>query len=174
MRFVLFQPDIAPNVGTILRMAACFDVGVDIIEPCGFPWDTRILRRSALDYHKFVRIERYSSWSDYFDKYHEIIPDLKENSSFMGNTKQIGVNDNKSRLVLLTTKGEKPYYNFRFKPNDRIMVGRESAGVPEKVHLAAHQRLIIPMQPDRRSLNIAVALGIVAGEALRQTKLFSE
>ena len=89
----------------------------------------------------------------------------------MGNTKQIGVNDNKSRLVLLTTKGEKPYYNFRFKPNDRIMVGRESAGVPRKIHEMINNKLKIPMKNSKRSLNLSTSVAITLAESLKQTGL---
>jgi len=173
MRFVLFQPDIAPNVGTILRLASCLHIDVDIIEPCGFPWDSKALNRSALDYKEHAFVKRYSSWSEYIKTDHQQILESSKNSVCEQNKGQT-LYDIESRLVLLTTKSKIPYYKFDFKANDRIMVGRETAGVPNDVHLAAHKRLIIPMKPKRRSLNVAIALAIATGEALRQTNLYRE
>ncbi len=148
MRLVLFQPDIAQNTGTLLRLAACLDVPVDIIEPCGFHMDDRRLRRAALDYLDALELTRHISWQAY-----------AEGFSRAGN----------GRLVLLTTRGELPYSEFAFQPGDSLMVGRESAGVPEAVHRAAHARLRIPMRPNLRSINVALAAAMVLGEALRQT-----
>ncbi len=171
MRFVLFQPDIAPNVGTILRLAACLKVGVDIIEPSGFPWDSKTLRRSAMDYWDHVKIIRHKSWAEYIKlNPQEINISLKEKSL-------ISVTDKfaykpKSRLILLTTRSSKPYFKFEFSPNDRIMVGRESSGVPKEVHNTVDARLTIPINQKCRSINVAIALAIVAGEAIRQTNLY--
>jgi tRNA (cytidine/uridine-2'-O-)-methyltransferase len=148
LRLVLFQPDIAQNTGTLLRLAACLDVPVDIIEPCGFHMDDRRLRRAALDYLDALELTRHISWQAY-----------REGLSRAG----------RGRLVLLTTRGELPYSEFAFQPDDSLMVGRESAGVPEAVHQAAHARLRIPMRPSLRSINVALAAAMVLGEALRQT-----
>lgn len=148
MRLVLFQPDIAQNTGTLLRLAACLDVPVDVIEPCGFHMDDRRLRRAALDYLDALELTRHVSWQAY-----------AEGFSRSGS----------GRLVLLTTRGELPYSEFAFQPDDSLIVGRESAGVPEAVHQAAHARLRIPMRANLRSINVALAAAMVLGEALRQT-----
>ena len=149
MKILLYQPDIAGNVGTIMRMAVCFDLELNIIEPCGFPFDEdKILKRSAMDYMKNVKLKRYSSFEEF-----------KKN------------NEN-CRIVLLTTKSSVPYYDFKFQENDVIMVGRESAGVPDEIHNAVNDRLLIPMKNDARCLNVAISLAIVVGEALRQCELF--
>ncbi len=148
MRLVLFQPDIAQNTGTLLRLAACLDVPVDIIEPCGFHLDDRRLRRAALDYLDALQLTRHVSWQAYIEAFAQ---------------------PGHGRLVLLTTRGELPYSEFAFQPDDSLMVGRESAGVPEAVHRAAHARLRIPMRANLRSINVALAAAMVLGEALRQT-----
>lgn len=148
MRLVLFQPDIAQNAGTLFRLAACLDVPVDVIEPCGFHLDDRRLRRAALDYLDALELTRHVSWQAY-----------------AGQPAGAGG----GRLVLLTTRGEVPYTDFAFRPDDRLMVGRESAGVPEAVHRAADARLRIPIRPGLRSINVALAAAMVLGEALRQT-----
>lgn len=149
MKILLYQPDIAGNVGTIIRMAVCFDIELNIIEPCGFPFDEdKIVKRSAMDYFKFVKLKRYDSFE-----------------SFKENNKDC-------RIVLLTTKSSMPYYNFKFKENDVIMVGRESAGVPDNIHNAVDERLLIPMKNGARCLNVAVSLSIVVGECLKQCKLY--
>ncbi len=146
MRLALYQPDIPQNAGTILRLAACMGVAVDVIGPAGFDMSDRNLRRAGLDYLASVEIVRHVS----FD-------------SFLA-TRGTG-----QRLVLLTTHGETAYPDFRFAPDDTLLLGRESAGVPEHVHGRADARLRIPMRPGLRSLNIAVAAAMVLGEALRQT-----
>ena len=149
MRIALFQPDIAQNVGTILRLGACLRVGVDIIEPCGFPFGDASLKRAALDYLDHASFVRHESWHTFLAT-------------------------NPSRLVLLTTKADQPYTDFAFAAGDTILLGRESAGVPTEVAERADARLKIPMQPPARSLNVAVAAAMVLGEALRQTKQFPE
>jgi len=151
MRIALYQPDIPQNTGTILRMAACMDVGVDIIEPCGFILDDKRLRRSGMDYLNRVNLARHISWTHFH-----------KNCSDAGD-----------RLILLTTSGDVSYYDFAFQPNDRLLLGRESAGAPPEVHEAAQARLCIPMANGTRSLNIAMATSMVLGEALRQTKQFA-
>jgi tRNA (cytidine/uridine-2'-O-)-methyltransferase len=147
MRLVLFQPDIAQNAGTLFRLAACLGVPVDVIEPCGFHMDDRRLRRAALDYLAALDLTRHSSWQAYRE----------------------GLSRSGGRLVLLTTRGETAYTEFAFAPDDSLMVGRESAGVPEAVHRAADARLRIPIRPGLRSINVALAAAMVVGEALRQT-----
>ena len=153
MRIALFQPDIPQNTGTLLRLGACLDVSVDIIEPCGFVFSKSTLKRSGMDYLDMVDYRRHDSWADFL-KYRE------ENSDEYG------------RLVLLTTKATKVYTDFEFKENDIILLGRESAGVPEEVHQIVDERLIIPMNEKARSINVAVSSVMVLGEALRQTNLF--
>jgi tRNA (cytidine/uridine-2'-O-)-methyltransferase len=147
MRLALYQPDIPQNTGTILRMAACFAVTVDIIEPTGFDMTNRALRRAGLDYLDHVEIVRHES----FDSY------LKSRAV------------NGGRLILLSSHAETPHSGFRFAAADTLLLGRESAGVPADVHTQADCRIRIPIKPPLRSLNIAVAAAIVLGEALRQT-----
>ena len=144
MRLALYQPDIPQNAGTILRLAACLGVSVDVIGPAGFDMSDRNLRRAGLDYLNHVEIARHRSFEAY-------------QSARSG------------RLVLLTSGGDTAYTDFGFARDDTLLLGRESAGVPESVHAIADARLRIPMRSGLRSLNIAVAAGIVLGEALRQT-----
>lgn len=147
MRLALYQPDIPPNTGTILRLAACLGVPVDIIGPTGFDMTDRALRRAGLDYLDHVSLTRHTGF-DEFEHWR----------ASAGH-----------RLVLLTSHAEIPYTAFPFDAADILLLGRESAGVPSAVHDLADARLTIPMRPGLRSLNIAVAAGIVLGEALRQT-----
>lgn len=151
MRLALYQPDIPQNTGTMLRMAACLGVAVDVIEPAGFDMSDRALRRAGLDYLDHVGIVRHASFAAF-----EAVRLAR-----------------KARLVLLTTHADTPYAAFAFRQDDILMVGRESAGVPEAVHEAADARLTIPMAHGLRSLNVAVAAAMVLGEALRQTKSFA-
>ncbi len=151
MRLALFEPDIPQNTGTILRLAACFRVSVDIIEPCGFVFSDRRLKRAGMDYLDQVDLQRHDSWNDF----------LKNNE-----------NEEKARIVLLTTKAENSHIEFEFHASDILLLGRESAGVPDDVHDAADARILIPMAPETRSLNIAVSAAMVLGEALRQTDGF--
>ncbi|PSC06847.1 tRNA methyltransferase [Alsobacter soli] len=147
LRLALYQPDIPQNTGTILRLCACMGVPADIIEPAGFPVSDRAFRRAGMDYLDQVAIERHVSWTQ-FDAWRR---------------------GRGCRLVLATTKGATPYTDFAFAPGDAILLGRESAGVPDAVHEAADARVVIPMRPDLRSLNIAVSAAMILGEALRQT-----
>jgi tRNA (cytidine/uridine-2'-O-)-methyltransferase len=151
MRLALHEPDIPQNTGTLLRLCACLGVGVDLIEPCGFILDDRRLRRAGMDYLESVELTRHSSWAAYrsWRRSHEA-----------------------GRLVLLTTRAETPYVAFRFAATDTLMVGRETEGVPDAVHAACDARLLIPMRPGLRSLNVALAAAMVLGEALRQTGSF--
>ena len=148
MRLALFQPDIAQNTGTMLRLAACFGVAVDIVEPCGFAFDERRFRRAGMDYLDRVDLRRHSSWA-----------------AFMRD-------ERRGRLVLLTTSAEIAHTDFAFRPDDTLMVGQESAGVPREVHDAADARIRVPMAAGLRSLNVALAAAVVLGEALRQTDGF--
>jgi tRNA (cytidine/uridine-2'-O-)-methyltransferase len=152
MRLALYEPDIPQNTGTILRLSACLGVAVDIVEPCGFVFDDRRLRRAGMDYLDAVDLTRHSSWNAY-------------------RIWRAG-SDRAGRLILLTTKGDTPYTGFSFAASDTLLLGRESGGVPPEVHEAAEARLLIPMRPGLRSLNVAVAAAMVLGEALRQTQGF--
>ncbi len=145
-RIALYQPDIAGNTGTILRMAACLGVAVDLIEPAGFDISDRALKRAGMDYLEMTALTRHVD----FDRFE----DWRKGEG--------------RRLVLLSTKAALPYTDFRFQPGDIVMVGRESAGVPDHVHDLAFERLLIPMRGGGRSLNVALAAAMVAGEAMRQ------
>ena len=147
MRLALYQPDIPQNAGSLMRLGACLGVGIDIIEPCGFLLTDRNFRRAGMDYLAGADIARHASWARFRE----------------GLT---------GRLVLLTTKAAIPYPDFAFLPGDTLMVGRESAGVPDDVHEAADARLVIPMRAGMRSLNVGHAAAMVLGEALRQTRQF--
>lgn len=146
MRLALFEPDIPQNTGALLRLAACFAVPVDLIEPCGFLLDDKRLRRAALDYAASATICRHPSWS-----------------AFVANRPP------GSRLVLLTTQGSVPLPRFIFAAGDTLLLGRESAGVPDFVHRAAAARVVIPLAAGARSLNVGMAGAIALAEALRQT-----
>jgi tRNA (cytidine/uridine-2'-O-)-methyltransferase len=147
MRLALYQPDIPQNAGTILRLCACFGIEAHIIEPSGFPTTDRTFRRAGMDYLDAVTIVRHRSWDDFAD--------------WRGRTG--------CRLVLFTTAASVSYLDFRYQPDDILMFGRESAGVPDAVHDAADARLRIPIREEMRSLNVAVAAAMAASEALRQT-----
>ena len=153
MRLALFQPDIPQNTGTLLRLGACLDLPIDIIEPCGFIFNEKAMKRAGMDYLNMANYRRHNSWHDFL-KYRE------EHSDEYG------------RIVLLTTHASVPYTTFEFQPNDIILMGRESAGVPDAVHQIADARLLIPMNAHARSINVAVSAVMVVGEALRQTNLF--
>ena len=150
LQFVLFQPDIAQNVGTMLRLGAATGCPVHVIEPCGFPFSAKALRRSAMDYIDHVDLHTHIDM-EAFEQYRS---------------------DNPGRLCLLTTKASKPYTGVDFAGSDYLLVGQESAGVPENIHKLADFRVFIPMAAHIRSLNVAVSLGMVVGEALRQTGQF--
>jgi len=149
VRLALYEPDIPQNAGSLMRLGACLGVGIDIIEPCGFLLSDRNFRRAGMDYLKSADIRRHESWTRFRDDFHQ-----------------------PCRLVLLTTRGNMPYTGFEFAPTDTLLVGRESAGVPDAVHDAADARLVIPLAANLRSLNVAQAAAMVLGEALRQTSLF--
>ena len=148
MRLALFQPDIPQNAGALIRLGACLGVALDLIEPLGFILDDRRLRRAHMDYLEHVRLRRHGSWERY----------LADKPS--------------GRLVLLTRAGELRYTEFRFAPDDILLLGRESAGAPPQVHASADARIRVPLRPGLRSLNVAIAAAMVLGEALRQTEGF--
>ena len=145
LRLALYQPDQAANTGAMMRLCACLGIGLDIIEPCGFVLDDRRLRRTAMDYIEHLSYRRHRSWEEF--------------------TAQLGTR----RLVLLTTKSDFPYHQFRFRRDDVLLAGRESAGVPDEIHTRADARIIVPMQKTLRSLNVSMTAAIVVSEALRQT-----
>jgi tRNA (cytidine/uridine-2'-O-)-methyltransferase len=149
LRLALYQPDIPQNTGALLRLAACFAVGVDLIEPMGFLFDDRRLKRAALDYAVLAEVCRYPSWAAF-----------------------LAGRDPRSRLVLMTTAGSVPLHRFTFGADDTMLLGRETAGVPQEVHDAADARIVIPLHAPARSLNVALAGAIALGEALRQTGRF--
>ena len=152
MRIALYQPDIPQNTGNILRLAACLDLSVDIIEPTGYIFDDKRFKRSSMDYINHVDYKKHIDW-DSFYKW-----SLEQHY----------------RLILLTTKSQKKYYKHKFKNNDILLFGRESAGVPKKIHQCVNERLLIPMQKGLRSLNVSNAASMIAGEALRQLNSFNQ
>jgi len=147
MRVALYEPDIAQNTGTILRLCACLGVEAHIIEPAGFPTSDRAFRRAGMDYLDAVALVRHRSWRD-FDAWRRV---------------------GRRRLLLFTTRASQCYLDCRYRADDILLFGRESAGVPDEVHAAADARLLIPMRAGLRSLNVALAAAMAAGEALRQT-----
>ena len=146
MRLALYQPDIPQNCGALIRLGACLGAGVDIIEPCGFLFDDKKLRRAGMDYVEIAEVVRHASWQAFLEA-------------------RAG-----ARLVLLTTKAEQAYLDFAFRADDVLLLGRESEGVPNEVHQRADARLRIPLKA--RSLNVAQAGAMVLAEALRQTQGF--
>jgi tRNA (cytidine/uridine-2'-O-)-methyltransferase len=149
MRLALFQPDIPQNLGAAIRLAACLGVPLDVIEPCGFPLSDAAIRRAAMDYAAMAEVKRHAGWAD-----------------FAADAGRAG------RLVLFTTLGASPLPGFAFEPTDTLLFGRESAGAPDEVHAAADARVVIPLVPGARSLNVVNAAALALGEALRQTNGF--
>ncbi|MCA8907043.1 MAG: tRNA (cytidine(34)-2'-O)-methyltransferase [Rhodospirillaceae bacterium] len=145
MRLVLYQPDIPQNTGAMMRLAACLGLGLDIVEPCGFVLSDSRLRRAGMDYLDLLDWQRWPSWQSYRSA------------------------DHRGRLILLTTGGDRSYLDIAYRPEDRLLLGRESAGVPAEVHDAADLRAVVPLRPAARSLNVALAAAMVTGEAIRQT-----
>ncbi len=144
MRLALFQPDIPQNTAAIIRLGACLGVPVDVIGPCGFLFSDAGFRRAGMDYLELAEVSQHVSWEMYLAARSE-------------------------RIVLMTTKAALTYTDFRFRDSDIILLGRETAGVPEPVHRRADARLRIPLRPGRRSLNVAITAAMAVGEALRQT-----
>ena len=145
----LFQPDIPQNTAATIRLCACLNVTLEIIEPCGFQFNEKKLKSIYMDYYEKCKIIRHLSFEDFIE------------------TK------NNKRIILLTTKAKKIYYNFQFKRDDTILFGRESAGVPDSVHKIVNERLKIPISKDTRSLNVVTSVSIVLSEALRQNNYFN-
>ncbi len=150
MQLALYQPDIPQNCGTMLRLCACLNVTAHLIEPAGFPISDKNFRRAGMDYIDQVEIRRHIGWTDF----------------------EIWRKGTGARLVLATTRGATPYPDFTFRPDDILLMGRESAGVPDDVHESADARLLIPMQAGLRSINVAVSAAMILGEALRQLDAF--
>ena len=150
MRIALYQPDIPQNTGNIFRLAACLGLSVDIIEPAGFLFDDKRLQRSLMDYIEHLDYKRHIDWKSFYKwcKIHNY------------------------RLILLTTKSQRKYYDFKYNNKDILLFGRESAGVPEEIHQCVHERLLIPMQKGLRSLNVSSAASMIVGPALRQLNRF--
>jgi tRNA (cytidine/uridine-2'-O-)-methyltransferase len=149
MRLGLFQPDIPQNFGALIRIAACFETPLEVIEPCGFPMTDRRVRRAGLDYAPLASIRRHESWRAFLE----------------GDSRTAG------RLVLFSTSAATSLWNFRFEPNDLLLFGQESVGAPDYVHDEADARVVIPISSRTRSLNLAVSAGIAIAEARRQVSL---
>lgn len=152
MRLALYQPDIPQNLGALMRLSACFKVPLDVIEPCGFPFDEKRLRRTAMDYGEACALHRYPSWAAFVEH-------LRREPG--------------GRLVLLTTAADISHADFAFRADDTLMLGRESHGVPPDVHAAADACIRIPIAAPLRSLNVATAGAICTAEALRQLGVFA-
>ena len=150
MRIALYQPDIPQNSGNILRLGACLGVSIDIIEPTGYVFDDKRFKRSSMDYINHIDYKRHIDWEAFFN--------WSKKNNF--------------RLILLTTKVDKKYYDYNFKNNDILIFGRESAGVSEIVHSNVDEQMTIPMKKGMRSINVSSAVALVAGEACRQLQLF--
>jgi len=154
MLVCLFEPDIAQNTGSMIRLCACMGTPLHIIEPCGFPFDDKRMRRVAMDYFDIVSLTRHLSWKQFLEWKQYIDPSQ---------------NQSPKRLVLLTTRGTQSFTDFAFRPNDILLLGRESSGVPDEVRAAADASVKIPVQSGARSLNLVQAASMVLSEALRQT-----
>ena len=150
MRISVYQPDIPQNLGSLIRLAACLDVPVDIIHPCGFPFSEKKFKRTVMDYSQYAQIKSFADFESYKR-------DVKKISS-------------KSRVVLLTTKSKKNFLDFEFQPNDRLLLGRESEGVPDQVRKWVDHELKIEMPGQGRSLNVVISCAMALSEALRQTR----
>tara|TARA_Y100000817_G_scaffold113479_1_gene88899 strand:- start:190 stop:642 length:453 start_codon:yes stop_codon:yes gene_type:complete len=149
MRIALFEPDIPQNAGNIFRLGACLGIPIDIIEPAGFVIDDKRLKRASMDYYDYLDLTKHVSWEKFYE--------WSKKNSF--------------QLILLTTKSQKSYYDYKFQPKDIILFGRESAGVPDYVHESVNERLKIPMIKGPRSINLSSSVSMVAGEMIRQLKL---
>tara|TARA_B100000579_G_scaffold395382_1_gene373381 strand:- start:147 stop:599 length:453 start_codon:yes stop_codon:yes gene_type:complete len=148
MRIALFEPDIPQNAGNIFRLGACLGMPIDIIEPAGFVIDDKRLKRASMDYYDYLDLTKHESWEKFYEW-------SKKNTY---------------QLILLTTKSQKSYYDYKFQPKDIILFGRESAGVPNYVHASVDERLTIPMIKGPRSINLSSSVAMVAGEMIRQLK----
>ena len=150
MRIALFEPDIPQNTGNILRLGACLNIEVDIIEPAGFLFNDKRFKRASMDYIKFAKYKKHIDWSEFY-----------------GWSKK-----NEFRLILFTTKSKKKYFNYKFKKKDILLFGRESAGVPNFVRNNVDESLTIPMKKKMRSINLSSSVAIVVGEACRQLNIY--
>ena len=146
MKIALYQPDIPQNLGAMMRLCACMGVGLEIIEPCGFLWNERKIRQSALDYYNKINLVKHADWNNFQS------------------------HNQNNRIILMSTKASTPYLDFEFQENDILLAGQESAGVPDSVHEAVDARIFIPMKHGLRSLNIVNATSMIIGEAIRQTR----
>ena len=147
MHIVLYKPDIPQNTAAIIRLGACLNLNIHLIEPCGFNLNDKRFKRVVMDYVGLSKIDRHNGFEAFLKKY------------------------KKSRIVLMTTKAKKLYHKFKFKKNDMLLFGKESAGVPEEIHKILKNKIKIPMNKKTRSLNVAMSVAIVASEALRQNNL---
>lgn len=150
MRLALFQPDIPQNLGAAIRLGACLDVPIEVVEPCGFPLSDAAIRRSALDYAARAQVTRHAGWAEF---------------------RQMARREHR-RIVLFTTRSSQAFHRFEFAADDILLFGRESAGVPIEVHRGCDAALLIPLAAGARSLNVVTAAAIALGEALRQTNAF--
>jgi len=148
INIVLYKPDIPQNTAAIIRLSACLNLKIHIIEPCGFNLDDSRFKRVVMDYIKLSQIIRYSDFESFINM------------------------NSKSRLILMTTKSKKFYYDFKYKKNDFLLFGRESAGVPDQIHKKIKNKLKVPLSGKARSLNVAMTVAIVASEALKQNNFF--
>lgn len=152
MRLALYQPDIPQNLGAAIRLSAAFETPLDVIEPCGFPLSDKAIKRAAMDYGRCAKVSHHMSWEAYLAFLLAEMP--------------------AARLILFTTKSAEPVYGFSFRPDDILLMGRESAGVPDEVHARADARLFLPISAEARSINVINAAAMGLGEALRQTNGF--
>ena len=155
MRLALYQPDIPQNLGAAIRLCAALEVELDVIEPCGFPLSDKAIKRAAMDYGACAKVSHHAGWGAFLDFRRDIL-------------------GAKARLILFTTRAAERYDGFAFSSDDILLMGRESAGVPEEVHAAADHRLFIPISAAARSINVITAAAMGLGEALRQTHAFPE
>ena len=153
MRLALYQPDIPQNLGAAMRLSAAFETELDVIEPCGFPLSDKAIKRAAMDYAACAKVSHHAGWDDFLSFRRDVLPRT-------------------ARLILFTTRSASSVYDFRFAPDDILLMGRESAGVPDEVHAAADHRLFIPISAQARSINVINAAAMALGEALRQTNSF--
>jgi len=155
MRLALYQPDIPQNLGAAIRLSAALEVDLDVIEPCGFPLGDKAIKRAAMDYGVCAKVSHHAGWQAFLEFRRDILGP-------------------EARLILFTTRAAAPYTGFVFAPHDVLLMGRESAGVPDEVHDAADHRLFIPISAQARSFNVITAAAMGLGEALRQTAGFPE
>ena len=153
MRLALYQPDIPQNLGAAIRLCAALEVALDVIEPCGFPLSDKAIKRAAMDYGACAKVSHHSGWEAFLGFRRDALSPA-------------------ARLILFTTRSAEPHIGFKFRPDDILLMGRESAGVPDEVHAAADNRLFIPISAQARSINVITAASIGLGEALRQTNAF--